>query len=357
MDFLRNALIVTLLFAVSGCNTVGPRTIPGARLNYNVAIARSADEQLLLNLVRLKYRDTPFFLEVTSVSTQYVMSYGVSAGGSLVDPSDRDAGASVGFTEKPTVQYSPLQGGKFVTQILSPISLETLALLARSGWSLERVLRLCVQDLGPLENAPTASGPTPDIAPEYRAFREVAAVIRRLQLQRALDLGIAAEGNQHKLVMRLPGDSRNEADLLKLFTLLNLSAPGTVLVFSEGFDAGTTGDLRIRTRSLMGVMYYLSQNVQVPERHQSEGRVTRTVTDTGEPFDWSEVLGDLFTVHSRWTEPMDANVKVHYRGTWFYIDDRDLATKTTFGMLGQLFFLQAGEIKSLAPALTLSLGN
>ena len=37
---------------------------------YNHAIARTLDEQFLLNLVRLKYRDNPFFLEVSSVTTQ-----------------------------------------------------------------------------------------------------------------------------------------------------------------------------------------------------------------------------------------------------------------------------------------------
>ena len=357
MNCVRNTLVIALLFLVSGCNTIGPRTIPGARLNYNVAIARSADEQLLLNLVRLQYRDTPLFLEVTSVSTQYVMSYGASASGSLTDPLDRSAGASIGFVEKPTVQYAPLQGGKFVTQILSPISLETLALLARSGWSLERILRLCIQDLGPLKNAPTASGPTPDLAPEYRAFQEAATVIRQLQMQGTLNLGVASEGNWRKLVMRLTEDISNNPDLLKLVTLLGVSSPVSDLVFTEGFDDGTPGSFAIQTRSLMGILYYLSQNVRVPQRHRSKGLVTNTVTDTGEPFDWSEVLGDIFTVHSQWTEPANANVKVHYRGVWFYIDDRDLATKTTFGMLGQLFYLQAGEVRNMTPALTLSLGN
>lgn len=60
---------------LAGCNAIGPKTVRGARLNYNEAIAQSWNQQLLLNLVRLKYRDTPFFLEINSVSTQYSMSY------------------------------------------------------------------------------------------------------------------------------------------------------------------------------------------------------------------------------------------------------------------------------------------
>jgi hypothetical protein len=36
----------------------------------NSAFQQTNDEQLLLNLVRLRYRDTPAFLEVSSISSQ-----------------------------------------------------------------------------------------------------------------------------------------------------------------------------------------------------------------------------------------------------------------------------------------------
>jgi len=48
---------------------------------------------------------------------------------------------------------------------------------------------------------------------------------------------------------------------------------------------------------------------------------------------------------------------VRYRGTWFYIDDADLNSKSTFGLLSYLFYLQAGDIKTFTPALTLPLGR
>jgi hypothetical protein len=39
--------------------------------NYNEAISRSSSEQILINLVRLRYREVPVFLAVGSVLTQY----------------------------------------------------------------------------------------------------------------------------------------------------------------------------------------------------------------------------------------------------------------------------------------------
>lgn len=64
--------------AATGCRApLGPKTIPPARLNYNEAISRSWDEQLLLNLVRLRYRDNPLFVDVTSVSASSKTRFGL----------------------------------------------------------------------------------------------------------------------------------------------------------------------------------------------------------------------------------------------------------------------------------------
>ena len=79
-----------------------------------------------------------------------------------------------------------------------------------------------------------------------------------------------------------------------------------------------------------------------------------TLTD-GTEFDWSRVTGDLFRVRSSVDQPDDAFVRVRYRNAWFYIDDSDLSSKSTFNLLDQLFQLQAGKTGGVAPMLTLPL--
>lgn len=98
---------------------------------------------MLLNLVRLKYRDTPFFLQVSSVSTQYSFSGDASIGVAVPDGGNNlySGGLGVSYSEAPTVSYAPLQGDEFVERLLSPVSLEALTLLTGSGWSVERVMR------------------------------------------------------------------------------------------------------------------------------------------------------------------------------------------------------------------------
>ncbi|NIQ01383.1 MAG: hypothetical protein GWM98_14105, partial [Nitrospinaceae bacterium] len=49
-------------------------------------------------------------------------------------------------------------------------SIETIFLLSHSGWSIERILRIGFQRIGPLKNAPNASGPTPDYVPVFEDF-------------------------------------------------------------------------------------------------------------------------------------------------------------------------------------------
>jgi hypothetical protein len=67
---------------LSGCHQFGPGTIERARVSYNEVINRTSNEQLLLNLVRLKYRDTPFFLEISSLTSSFQFGASVGSDGS-----------------------------------------------------------------------------------------------------------------------------------------------------------------------------------------------------------------------------------------------------------------------------------
>jgi len=73
-------IVLTLAVSLSGCVGLGPGAIQGSRADYNVALRRTDDEQLLLNLVRLRYRDRPLFLEASSLTTQFTF------GGTLGEP-------------------------------------------------------------------------------------------------------------------------------------------------------------------------------------------------------------------------------------------------------------------------------
>ena len=103
-------------------------------------------------------------------------------------------------------------------------------------------------------------------------------------------------------------------------------------------------------------MSFLSHAICVPLEHQMAGLVVITTDEFGEPFEWTEVSGDLLSIKSCKHEPACASVAVKYRDYWFYIDDRDHSSKATFGLLLQLFELRASGGNVQGPVLTLPVG-
>ena len=380
----RAAAAAVLLAAVTGCHTVGPQAVHTARIDYDEAMTAAYNEQLLLNLVRLRYRDTPHFLEVSSLVTEHVLGASASAS-ALLGAGAADVGVSVGGTyeESPKVVYAPLAGKQFVTRMLTPIQVETLYLLMRSGWSVERVLRCCVREMSGLVNAPSADGPTPTATPRFAEFAAFAHALRDLQEQHRLRLDLvpaetkaaeAADGPEAEFLLVF-SDPADAAALRSRFGdelggALDERAGYPVLPLHPGRLGSTEVGLVLHTRSLIGVFYLLSQGVEAPPEDVERGFVTRTAAGSEAPRPWSTnvdggdcrpaawtgggldwprtVLRDLFTVHVASREPRDAFVRVRYRGHWFYVPDCDLQSKSTFSLLVQLFALQSGDPKERA---------
>ena len=352
-------LIATLPLSLIGCANLGPTTLKSERSNYNLAVQKTNDEQLLLNLVRLKYRDTPFFMEVSSVASQFSLSSSANASATLQDGVRGlfGLGGSVGMTEKPTVTYSPLQGDRFIQRVLSPLPLQTIVLLFHSGWSIERIFRLSFQRMNHLKNAPGASGPTPRDIPHYTEFASAVKYLRALQVQDAISLSYHEENGVSQLILHINEEDRNREEAKKFALAVNVEPGKThyVLTFSPAFNK--TDQIQVVTRSLLGIMFYLSQAVEVPKKDISQGKVTQTKTPEGKIFDWKDVTGDLLRISSLSGNPQADSKSIFYRGTWFYIDDSDLSSKSTFSLLAQIFSLQAGKIQDNAPLLTLPIGQ
>ena len=348
-------LVIIFLVLIFGCAKLGPTTLKSERSNYNLAVQRTNDEQLLLNLARLKYRDTPFFMEVSSVASQFTLSTSANASTTLESGLKGlfGLGGSVGMIERPTVTYSPLQGDQFIQRVLSPLPLKTITLLYHSGWSIERIFQLCFQRMNNIKNAPGASGPTPKKAPQFKKFLAAVKHLRELQSQDVLNLSYNDENESPQIILHIADEGKNLEAAQKFARALNI-APGRkkyVITFSP--KQNESEQIQVVTRSLLGVLFYLSQGVEAPEQDVKEGKVTRTLKKSGEVFDWKEVTGDLLRVRSKSNRPDNATLRVFYRGTWFFIQDSDLKSKSTFSLLSQIFSLQAGKIKDTTPLLTL----
>jgi len=360
---MRSSIFCILTMAVAilaGCHATGPASVKTGRASYNMVIQQTNNEQLLLNLVRLRYRDSPYFLEVSNVATTF--DFTASAVGTVSLPESEsntyDLGTGISFSEQPTVSYTPLQGEDFVRQLMSPIDLNTILLLYHSGWSVERIFRVCLQSINSVPNAPSASGPTPLFEPKYESFREAARSMRQLQLQDALDMCYSPSGDPNNPIVEIliSDKALQSSEARQLYDLLGLECGRNNFPLINNVRTADKTSIVTRSRSLMGSLFYVSQSVEVPPEDENAGTVTITRDSQGNRFDWSQVTGDLMRI--KWSEqrPKNAYAIVKYRGKWFYIDDSDLTSKSTFSLLMQIFALQAGEIKSTAPILTLPVG-
>ncbi len=347
-------LLVLCAVLCAGCTSnYGPKTIPAARFDYNQAISQSWDQQLLLNLVRLRYRDNPLFVDVTSVTAGYSVERSGLVGGSVGSDEGPQGTAALGLklVENPVISYNYLSGEQFNQRLLSPITPGTFEALAQSGWSVERLLLCCVNGLNGVENAVAAAGPTPDYVPGFESFQHVAALFRKLQVERRVLL--EREGENTYLHI----DAAAGPDAAELCSLLKLDPSLDRYAVVSARRSQSSAQLAVQGRSLLSVMFFLSQAVDVPEADRKAGKVTTTHDAEGKEFEWSRVVGPVLHVRCGEAEPAAAQaaVAVAYRGHWFWIEDNDLNSKTTFALLRLLLFLKSGENRADAPAVTIPL--
>jgi hypothetical protein len=174
---------------------MGPGRIDAGHLRYNEAIQQSFGKELLLNIVRMRYREPAEFVDIGGVAAQYSFEGSASVNGNLVDGvldlQNLGLGASGTAAERPTITYAPLRGKQFELCVLAPVDVGTVWLLANKGWRVDRILRVSLRSMNFLDNATSAGGPTPSTKPEYEAFLQAAALLRELQKDHAAEFVVA----------------------------------------------------------------------------------------------------------------------------------------------------------------------
>jgi len=365
-SFCTPAILSLLALLASGCTTgLGPYAVRADRPDYNQQIIQSANSEMLLNLVRLRYDDTPLFLELGAVVSQYSISSAINGSGQATWPTwsgSGSLGGSLGYSESPTITYTPLAGEEFAERLLSPISLDAILLLVQTGWNVEHVLLLAMQRVNDLYNATSATGPTPEAKPDYEEFADFVVRFARLHAAHLAGLNWEKQENEKQppgrdphFWIHSPADPSSPlaADVQMVRRYLGLLAGRDDFELTGFPFSRRPGQVGMRCRSMLGVMHFLSSSVEPPPVDVANGLVTITRDEGGQPYDWSDLSGRLMKIRSAPDRPKGAYVAVPYRGSWFYIADDDRRSKSTFGLLNLLFSLQAATSKGKSPVLTL----
>lgn len=355
------ALLLAAGVGLTACGSLGPHAIRANRTDYNIALQQTEDQQLLLNVVRLRYGDRPLFLLNTSVTDSLRINPSLGIGASFPrltsDTNPYKANAELSYSDGPTISYQPLQGKTFAQQVLGRIPLESVLLLAISDLNIERVLLTCIDSINQISNAPAAPGSFSSATEQYATFHRVAELLLAMQRQRLLWFHDHDNSGTREPYLVFDKQARALPEFQEFARTLRLDP--ALLEFRISTDRTKMGGdtISLRTRSFSGVLSFLSQAVEVPSADEAAGRAVMSLDELQRDIGWASRTEPLFRVRYTPSKPTDSAVSVRYRRGWFSIDDTDMQSKQTFSMLHQLFAMQADSGAQASPVLTLPVGG
>lgn len=345
-------LVLLLLFQLSGCAGIGPKTVSRDRFDYVTAISESWKRQTLMNLLKTRYADAPVWMDVTSVINQYAVESQVQLGASWANApltDTQNVGGSAKYTDRPTITYSPLSGERFTKSLMTPIPVPGILFLLQSGYPADYIFRICVHTINGIENS-YGSALTGRYADQD--FTELIKSIAKIQRAGGLGMRVKPEGDDKAFVMffRPLIDPDVVAELNKVKDLLGLNKDAREFRVSYGSYSENDTEIAILSRSMLQVMVDFASYVEVPESDVSEGRVYATHTSAGTGID--NEVSPMVRVRSGREKPGESYISVYYRDHWFWIEDRDYRSKLVFNFLMYLFSMTETGGQGMAPIVT-----
>lgn len=307
-----------LLLVLSACSGFGPAHLQATHGQFGESLNRSGKQELLLNLLRLRHDDTPVFLQVHSITTSPDLDASLELSG-VVDALDAAlAKTTLGYTEKPTIIYTPMDGQQFVQSLLEPLDVRLIALLVEAGWDLRPVLSLTLESMNGLRNPTGLAGHAGDAD-----FDRVVELLDELHRAGGLRITIppVGQGRNAAIDVTLTAETVGKPAVSELGRLLKLAPGNRVLELQHGFRS-EGANVGILTRPLRKVLLVA-------------GSETRTA-GRGER--------GLVTIRRSVTPPESAVVRVRYEDAWYFIDRSDRPSRRNLALLHQLLTLQAAEI-------------
>jgi hypothetical protein len=349
---------VAVLVALTGCTSIGPGTVTRDRFDYTGAVAESWKSQMLLNLVKIRYGDTPVFLDVGQIVSGYTVQSTFTAAGSVfstsgvvpgVPNSSVTLGAQGQYIDRPTITYAPLAGERFARSMMTPIPPAALLSLIQAGNPVNAILRLGVHAINGIQNRYGGDLRARPADPEFHALLDR---LRRIQLSGAIGLRIQRVDRDEAVLMtfRKDRDPGLDAEVRAVRELLGLDPDGREFQVVYSSVAANDKQIAILSRSILEVLVDLSSDIEVPAAHVVERRVMSTAEPEMTP---SGPIPPLIRIGSSVDRPAEAFLAVPYRGHWFWIDDRDMPSKRVFSFLMFVFTLVETGVKDGPPILTI----
>jgi hypothetical protein len=354
---LTLVLGVLLSLGSGGCRHLGPRSITADRIPYNQAVASSWKEQTLLNIVKLRYMDTPFFVDVPQITSGYTLQGTASGNGGIFPPVSpvasfsRELGVTLNlqgiYQDRPTISYAPQTGSQFIRNLTSPINPGSVLFLLQSGYPADVVFDLTVDTINGIQNRSVSGG---QLRPADPGFTRVVQVLRKAQISGHVGIRVEREKDKPDAVAFFFRDKDIDPalamELNEVRTILGLDPKRSDFRVTFGATSANPNEIAILSRSVLRILSELSTYVEVPVEHQITGiapEIGDQPTDGPPPF----------RVLSGAKKPCDPFVAICYEGRWFWIEKSDSRSKRTLAYLLVLLALADTGAKENLPVITI----
>jgi hypothetical protein len=258
--------------------------------------------------------------------------------------------AGIAYEENPTISYTPVWSENYMRQMLSPIPLDLLVLIARSVTHPTLPITLMVSRINDIRNPDFLLPLSAEPDPRFARFLEL-----MLELQTAGRVAWTRDPREEvefDLVIHDYAPTYS-AKVRELLALMELQMPkdeskDIVLPLSLAVKGKELGGIAITTRSVHDLIEILCASIDVPEEHTSSGLAVK-YPPTG-------LAGKDIYIRRSEERPRHASVAVKYRGFWLYIDERDIPSKIAFRLITSLWAIRiatATEQLQAAPVLTI----
>jgi hypothetical protein len=315
---------------------------------------------MLLNLVKLRYGDTPVFLDVGQIVANYSFQRTLGAnglgnvftGGTLPGLVAGTFGLNAQgvLTDTPTITYSPLAGERFARSLMMPLPVSAILNILQGGYPVDFVFRLAVQSINGVDNRRIQLQHVRPANPEFYALLRD---LHRVQASNEVGARIEQAGSEEimELIFRPRISAAIQGSLRNIKEILDLDPDAQAFRVVYGVVPTNDKEIALLTRSILEVLTDLSSRIDVPEAHVAEHRVAPTPEADFGP---DGPVRDLIRITTS-TEhhPDTAFVSAPYHGYWFSIDDRDLRSKQLFTFLMFLFTFVETPGGAAVPMLTI----
>ena len=182
----------------------------GTRLGYNKSVSHTASQEMLLNIVRMRYGETPTFLDMPSVVSQTEAS--MVGNGAQKAATQGLVDGAFNLRDRPTITYAPRSGDDMAASMIKALKAEAI-LDVSPGNDTRIFLMAFVDSINGVRNSPLATSPASRVLEGNDEYRHAVDLFISLQNRGAVKMRVA-ELDENPHGSPLPAKQLVATDLL-----------------------------------------------------------------------------------------------------------------------------------------------